>query len=73
MVVIMIGPETDQACLVYGLPGAFPLFSFPIQGEVDHHNGVLLHDTDQQDNPDQGHDAEFRPGYDQCKDGPDTG
>ena len=63
-------PETYQACLVYGLPGVFPLFSFHIQGEVDHHNGVFLHDADQQDDPDQRHDAEIRLGYHERKDAP---
>ncbi len=32
---------------------------FRIQREVDHHDGVLLDDADQQDHPDQRDDAEF--------------
>ena len=33
--------------------------TFRIEREVDHHDGVLLDDADQQNHPDQGDDAEF--------------
>ncbi len=35
------------------------VFALRLQGEVDHHDGVLLHDADQQHHPDQRDQAEF--------------
>ena len=35
------------------------LVAFGLQREVDHHDGVLLHDADQQQNADQRDDAEI--------------
>ena len=59
IVVIMIGPETQQARLIdrFDRPPAFLALRF--QRKVDHHDGVLLHDTDQQNDSDQRDDAEI--------------
>ena len=37
---------------------ALPLLALRLQGEVDHHDGVLLDDADEQDDADQGDHAE---------------
>ena len=39
--------------------GDLPFLALRLEREVDHHDGVLLHDADQQDDPDQSHHAEF--------------
>jgi hypothetical protein len=57
MVVIMIGGSAA------GRPGgsppaAFPFLALRLQGEIDHHDGVLLDDADQEDDADEGDDAE---------------
>lgn len=49
---------------------AFQTFGF--EREVDHHDGVLLHDADQQHDADDAHDVEIHPEQiepDQCTDG----
>ena len=56
------GPETQQACLEDGLFRRFAFFAFGLKGEVDHHDGILLHDADEQNDADQRDDAEFNPG-----------
>ena len=53
MVVIMMGRKRKQARLVDGLLRRLVLLPFRLQREVDHHDGVLLHDADQQDDADQ--------------------
>ena len=40
------------------------LFSFPafcVESEVDHHDGIFLHDADQQNDADQRDDTEIGP------------
>ena len=59
IVVIMIGPEAQQAGLVDGFARRLALLALGFQREVDHHDGVLLHDADEQDDADQGDDAEI--------------
>ena len=46
-----------------------PSLAFGLEGEVDHHDGVFLHDADQQDDADQRDDAEFRAAEHQSQDG----
>ena len=49
------------------------LHTFCFEREVDHHDGILLHDTDQQDDADQGYDAEIVAGNQQRENCADTG
>ena len=43
------------------------LVALGLQSKVDHHDGVLLHDSDEQDNADQRNHTEFRARKDQGK------
>ena len=56
----------DRVC------GTFALFALRGECEVNHHNGVLFHDSDQQQNADQRHDAQVRPEQHQCEHGTDA-
>src|SRR2546428_12675289 len=47
-------PETEQARLIDRIGGRLTFVALRIQREIDHHNAVLLHDSDQQDDSDQG-------------------
>ena len=44
-----------------------------LQREVDHHDGILLHDSYKEQNPDQRHDAEVGAGDQQRKNRADAG
>src|SRR6266478_4085526 len=57
--------ETKQAGLVDGFFRRLVLDTFGFKREVNHHDGVLLHDADQQDDADQGYDAEIVAGNQQ--------
>ena len=48
-----------------GLKRAFPLVAFGFERKIDHHDRVLLHDTDQQDDADQRDDAQIVPEQDE--------
>ena len=58
-VVIMIGRKRKQAGLVDRLARALALQPLGLQGEVDHHDRVLLDDADQQDHADDRDDAQI--------------
>ena len=49
----MIGPEADDAGLVDGFLRAETALAFRFQGEIDHHDGVLLHDAHQENDADE--------------------
>ena len=51
----------------------FPFLAFSLEGEVDHHDGVFLHNTDEQDDADQGNDTEFHLRNHQREQGADAG
>ena len=51
-------PETQQARLIDRFFGGFIFLAFGGQREVDHHDRVFLHDSDQQDDADERNDAE---------------
>ncbi len=53
------GAEAQQAGLVDGVQRRHALFALRVEREIDHHDGVLLHDADQQDDADQRDDAEI--------------
>ena len=50
-----------------------PSLALGLQREVDHHDGVLLHDADQQDDADQRDDVEVVAGDQQRQDRADAG
>jgi len=52
-----------------GALGIETLFSLRFQGEVDHHDGVLFHDADEQDDADERDDAEFDATDEECEQG----
>ena len=73
MVVIMIGPETQQTGLINCLLRRFAFPALGLQSEIHHHDAVFLDDADQQDNPNKSNDAEFGAADEQCQDSPDSG
>ncbi len=42
--------------------GDLPSLALGLEGEVDHHDGVLLHDADEQDDADEGDDGQLGAG-----------
>ena len=66
------GPEAQQARLVNGFDRREALIALRLKGKVDHHDGVLLHNSDQKENPDERHDAEVGSCDQQGKDRADT-
>ena len=67
------GTETQQAGLKNCFLRWFVFDSFRFEGEVNHHDGVLLHDANQQNDPDQANDTEIVAGDQQRQDGSDAG
>src|SRR5207253_8886086 len=53
------GPETQQARLIYRFFRRFMLDSFGLQRKIDHHDGILLHDSNQKDDADQRHHSQI--------------
>ena len=53
MVVIMIGRKRSRQAWKIASFGAEVAAALGLEGEVDHHDRVLLHDADQQDDADQ--------------------
>src|SRR5580704_1767025 len=52
------GPETQQASPVDRLLGAIAFIAFGLNGEINHQDGVLLDDTDEKNDANQGDDIE---------------
>src|SRR6266849_1240081 len=67
------GTEAEQASLEDGLMRRQALGALGIQGEVDHHDGILLDDANEQDDADEGDDAEVDAAEEEREDGADTG
>src|SRR5947208_6884146 len=65
--------ESQQARLVDGLFGRLAFFALCLESEVNHHDGVLLDDADQQDDADQRDHAELRVTDQEGQDGADPG
>ncbi len=63
------GAEAQQAGLIDGLDRRQALVALGLQREVDHHDGVLLHDADEQDDADERDDAQVGSGEQQRKNG----
>src|SRR5450759_4548120 len=55
-------PEAQQACLIYGFARRLAFFALSIKGKVNHHNGILLHDADEQDDTYDTDDAQVASG-----------
>ncbi len=53
-------PEAQQRRLVDRVGGVLALFALGFQREVDHHDAVLLHDADQQNDADDGDDIQVQ-------------
>ncbi len=71
--VIMMGRKRKQAGLVDGLFRRLAVVALGIEREVDHHDGVLLHDADEQDDADERDDAELGSGEHEGENGADAG
>src|SRR5262245_11362398 len=54
-------PETKEAGLIDRLQRRFAVVPLGLKGEVDHHDRVLLDDSDQQNDSDQRNDAQINP------------
>ena len=67
------GAEAQQAGLVDGLARRLACLALGFQREVDHHDGVLLHDADQQDDADERDDVELHAEDQQREDRADAG
>ena len=52
------GTEAQQTRLVNRVHRRLAFLALRLQREVNHHDGVLLHDADQQDDADQGHHSQ---------------
>jgi len=59
MVVIRIGRKRSRQAWKIAACRLQPFGAFDLEGDVDHHDGVLLHDSDQQQHADHGDDAEL--------------
>ena len=59
MVVIMMGRKRTRQASWMASPGDMPVRALGFEREVDHHDGVLLHDADQHDDADEGVDVEL--------------
>src|SRR5581483_2986473 len=66
------GAETEAAGLIDGLFGREPVLAFGVEGEIDHHNGVLLYDADEEDNADEGDEGKLGVKKEQGKEGADA-
>ncbi len=66
-------PKTQQAGLVDRFPRRHALLAFGGQREVDHHDGVLLHDADQQNDADDGDHVQLAARQPQRQQRPDPG
>ena len=52
------GPEAQQAGVVDGVGRVLSVLPLALQRKVDHHDAVLLHNADQQDDADDGNHAQ---------------
>src|SRR5579871_3101824 len=65
--------EAQDAGLEDSFLGILAIDTFGHEGEVDHHDGVFLDDTDKQDDADEGDDAEVQLGDEKSEHGADAG
>jgi hypothetical protein len=55
--------QSHQAGLVNGFLGVQVMAPLDLEGEIHHHDGVLFHNSDEQNDSDHGNDGEFEPGH----------
>ena len=67
IVVMRIGRKPKQAGLINRIERAFAFIAFSVQREIDHHDRILLHNADQQNDADQRDNTEIGAAYDQRK------
>ncbi len=67
------GSEAEEACFIDGVERGFAFNAFGFEREVNHHDGVLLDDTDEKNDADESDDAEFRAAEEKRENGTDTG
>ena len=65
MVVIMMGRKRSRQAWRIGVVRRQMLLALGLDGEVDHHDAVLLHDADQQNDADQRDDRQIEVKYQQ--------
>ncbi len=53
------GPEAQNTAGVDGVEGAHAFGALGFNGEIDHHDGVLLHDAEEHDQADKGVEVEI--------------
>src|SRR6266481_2244274 len=63
------GPEAQKARFVDGVERRLAFLALGFEREVDHHDGVLFHDANQQNDADQRDNTEFRAEHQQSQDG----
>ena len=51
--------KAEQTCFKNGISRALPLLPFHLEGEIDHHDGVLFDNADQQHDADDGNHVEI--------------
>ncbi len=51
-------PEAQQAGFIDGVGGILAVLALALKREIHHHDSVLFHNSDQQDDADNGDDAE---------------
>ena len=66
-------PESKHGRLIDRIFGAHSMIPFRIEREIDHHDGILLDDADQQNDSDERNDAKLEMEYDENEQRPNTG
>src|SRR5207253_4881923 len=67
------GAETERSGLVNGFFGRKLLLALGVEGEIDHHDGVLLDDTDEQNDADESDQGKIVADNDQSEQGAHAG
>src|SRR5580704_1517008 len=65
-------PKTQNACLEDGVSGRLAIHAFGSEGEIDHHDGVLFDDANQENDSDDGDNTEIQVKNHQGQKGADT-
>ena len=63
------GTETQQAGFVDGIERRLPFLALGLESEVNHHDGVFLHNTNEENDADERNDAELHVKEEESKDG----
>src|SRR6266478_4962071 len=67
------GTETQERSFVNRLRGGEAASPFSLQSKINDHDAVLLDDTDQQNDPDDGNNPEILPEEHECQQRADSG